>query len=226
MRIVVTGGSGKGGAWVVRDLREHGHDVLNVDMRHDGSAARAVPGRRPDRSRPDPGRARRRRGGRPFRGDPGARAATRGRDLPDQHAVDLQRLRRRPSRTACGASSGRRARRSSGCRSTSRRRSRRSTRPSSRARSRPTRCRSSSARRWRRSSPGGAGSGSSGLRISNIMVPDDYAPFPSYWDDARIRKWNLWGYVDARDVASAARLALEAPIEGAEVCDRRRRATP
>ena len=38
MRIVVTGGSGKGGKWVVRDLREHGHDVLNVDVRHDGSA--------------------------------------------------------------------------------------------------------------------------------------------------------------------------------------------
>jgi nucleoside-diphosphate-sugar epimerase len=62
-----------------------------------------------------------------------------------------------------------------------------------------------------------SGIGFVGLRISNIMVPDDYAAFPSYWDDARIRKWNLWGYVDARDVASAARLALEAPIEGAEV---------
>ena len=32
MRVVVTGGSGKGGTWVVRDLREHGHDVLNVDV--------------------------------------------------------------------------------------------------------------------------------------------------------------------------------------------------
>jgi nucleoside-diphosphate-sugar epimerase len=62
-----------------------------------------------------------------------------------------------------------------------------------------------------------SGIGFVGLRISNIMVPDDYTTFPSYWDDARIRKWNLWGYVDARDVASAARLALEAPIEGAEV---------
>jgi nucleoside-diphosphate-sugar epimerase len=57
-----------------------------------------------------------------------------------------------------------------------------------------------------------------GLRISNIMEPDDYAAFPSYWSDARLRKWNLWGYVDARDVATAARLALDAPIDGAEVC--------
>jgi nucleoside-diphosphate-sugar epimerase len=37
MRIVVTGGTGKGGKWVVRELRDAGHDVLNVDARHDGS---------------------------------------------------------------------------------------------------------------------------------------------------------------------------------------------
>ena len=33
-----------------------------------------------------------------------------------------------------------------------------------------------------------------------------------------MRRWNIWGYVDARDVATAARLALDAPVEGAEVC--------
>ena len=38
MRIAVTGGRGKAGRWVVRHLREAGHDVLNVDWRHDGSA--------------------------------------------------------------------------------------------------------------------------------------------------------------------------------------------
>ncbi len=57
-----------------------------------------------------------------------------------------------------------------------------------------------------------------GLRISNIMEPDDYARFPSYWDDATLRKWNLWGYVDCRDVAQACRLGLEADVTGAEVC--------
>jgi nucleoside-diphosphate-sugar epimerase len=57
-----------------------------------------------------------------------------------------------------------------------------------------------------------------GLRISNIMEPPDYELFPGYWDDAQIRKWNLWGYVDARDVAAAARLGLEVDVDGAEVC--------
>lgn len=55
-----------------------------------------------------------------------------------------------------------------------------------------------------------------GLRFSNIMEPDAYARFPSFQDDARKRKWNLWGYVDARDVAQSCRLGLEAEITGAE----------
>ena len=53
-----------------------------------------------------------------------------------------------------------------------------------------------------------------GLRISNIKNPEQYAEFPSYWADARLRKWNLWGYVDVRDVAQGCRLGLEAPVHG------------
>ena len=56
-----------------------------------------------------------------------------------------------------------------------------------------------------------------GLRISNIMEPHDYERFPGFWDDPMLRKWNLWGYVDARDVAQACRLGLEVDISGAEV---------
>jgi nucleoside-diphosphate-sugar epimerase len=52
-----------------------------------------------------------------------------------------------------------------------------------------------------------------GLRISNIMEPHDYERFPSYWPDWHARKWNLWGYVDVRDVAAACRLGLE--VDGA-----------
>lgn len=51
------------------------------------------------------------------------------------------------------------------------------------------------------------------LRFSNIMVPGDYQEFPSAWADPHARKWNLWGYVDVRDVAAACRLALEAPAD-------------
>jgi nucleoside-diphosphate-sugar epimerase len=50
------------------------------------------------------------------------------------------------------------------------------------------------------------------LRFSNIMEPHDYDRFPSYWDDPSLRRWNLWGYVDARDVAESCRLALEADV--------------
>ena len=49
------------------------------------------------------------------------------------------------------------------------------------------------------------------LRFSNIMEPADYQDFPSFWGDPAERKWNLWGYVDERDVAAACRLALSAP---------------
>jgi nucleoside-diphosphate-sugar epimerase len=56
-----------------------------------------------------------------------------------------------------------------------------------------------------------------GLRFSNVMEPGDYANFASYQDDATARSWNLWSYIDARDGALAARLALEWPGPGLEV---------
>jgi nucleoside-diphosphate-sugar epimerase len=48
------------------------------------------------------------------------------------------------------------------------------------------------------------------LRFSNVMVPEDYAEFPSFDSDTRRRKWNLWSYIDARDGAQAIERALEA----------------
>ena len=56
-----------------------------------------------------------------------------------------------------------------------------------------------------------------GLRISNIMLEEDYRNrFPGFWDDPTIRAWNLWGYVDHRDVALACHQALLADVEGSE----------
>ncbi|RJT95269.1 NAD(P)-dependent oxidoreductase [Arthrobacter frigidicola] len=47
------------------------------------------------------------------------------------------------------------------------------------------------------------------LRFSNVMDPEDYDEFPSFDADARLRKWNLWGYIDGRDGAQAVQKALE-----------------
>lgn len=55
-----------------------------------------------------------------------------------------------------------------------------------------------------------------GLRFSNILGPDVYRTFPdTCWRDVRARKWNLWGYVDARDVAQSVYRALVADVTGA-----------
>jgi nucleoside-diphosphate-sugar epimerase len=56
-----------------------------------------------------------------------------------------------------------------------------------------------------------------GLRFSNVMDPEDYTEFPSFEEDPQLRKWNLWGYIDARDGAQATRLALEHDGPGTEV---------
>ena len=52
------------------------------------------------------------------------------------------------------------------------------------------------------------------LRFSNVMAPEDYAAFPEYDLDPALRKWNLWGYIDARDGAQAVRKALELAAPG------------
>jgi len=56
-----------------------------------------------------------------------------------------------------------------------------------------------------------------GLRISNIFEEKDYETIPSFWNDPALRRWNLWSWVDARDVAQACRLGIEADLSGAEV---------
>ena len=55
-----------------------------------------------------------------------------------------------------------------------------------------------------------------GLRFSNVMDVEDYKAFPAFDADPRLRKWNLWGYIDARDGAQAVRKAIEADFKGFE----------
>jgi nucleoside-diphosphate-sugar epimerase len=55
-----------------------------------------------------------------------------------------------------------------------------------------------------------------GLRFSNVMDVEDYKAFPSFNPDPSKRKWNLWGYIDARDGAQAVRKAIEAEFKGFE----------
>ncbi|MFF0151629.1 NAD-dependent epimerase/dehydratase family protein [Micromonospora sp. NPDC005203] len=56
-----------------------------------------------------------------------------------------------------------------------------------------------------------------GLRFSNVMDVEDYAPFPSFDADPQARRWNLWGYLDARDGAQAVERALAHDRPGADV---------
>jgi nucleoside-diphosphate-sugar epimerase len=56
-----------------------------------------------------------------------------------------------------------------------------------------------------------------GLRFSNVMEVQDYALFPGYDADPMARKWNLWGYIDARDGAQAVRRALDHEATGLDV---------
>jgi nucleoside-diphosphate-sugar epimerase len=217
MRIVVTGGSGKGGRWVVRDLREHGHDVVNVDLVPDGSpndlflltdltdsgqvhdvlrgadvvvhfAAIPAPGLRP--------------AGETFR----INTVSTWNVFHAAVAAGVGRVVWASSETVLGLPFDR---------------------PPDFApidetiTPRPESSYALSklvgetlAVQLNRQS----GVPFVGLRISNIMEPPEYARFDSWQEDAAIRKWNLWGYVDARDVAAAVRLASEGDCTGADVC--------
>lgn len=57
-----------------------------------------------------------------------------------------------------------------------------------------------------------------GLRFSVVMDARDYEGLRHHWSDPERGRWNLWSYVDLRDAVRACRLALEAPVERADVC--------
>jgi nucleoside-diphosphate-sugar epimerase len=57
-----------------------------------------------------------------------------------------------------------------------------------------------------------------GLRINNVIDPDDYERFRAEWDDPSLSSANFWSYIDARDVGTAYRAALEGESVGHEVC--------
>jgi nucleoside-diphosphate-sugar epimerase len=57
-----------------------------------------------------------------------------------------------------------------------------------------------------------------GLRINNVIAPDGYHRFQDEWDDPSLSKENFWSYIDARDVGTAYRAALEGTSTGHEVC--------
>lgn len=216
MRIVVTGGSGKAGTWVVAHLRERGHDVLNVDRQHDGSehglclvadltdpgqcfealsgsdavvhlAAIPAPGIRPDAET--------------FR----VNAISTYNVFAAAESQGLARVVYASSETVLGLPFDE---------------------PPAFApidESHPPRPESS----YALSKLAGEGMAEHfarrtgtphvGLRISNIMEPGDYQAFAGYQDDAALRRWNLWGYVDARDVALACELGVTADLSGAGI---------
>jgi len=57
-----------------------------------------------------------------------------------------------------------------------------------------------------------------GLRINNVIDPDDYGRFAAEWDDPSLSRANFWSYIDGRDVGTAYRAALEGTSTGHEVC--------
>jgi nucleoside-diphosphate-sugar epimerase len=48
------------------------------------------------------------------------------------------------------------------------------------------------------------------FRIGNVITAEKYKNFPEFIHDPKKRRTILWSYIDARDIASACRLAVEA----------------
>jgi nucleoside-diphosphate-sugar epimerase len=216
VRIVVTGGSGKAGRWVVRDLREGGHDVLNVDVTHDGSAH----GQCVLADLTDIGQC--------HEVVAGADAVVHLAAIPAPEirpAGETFRNNAMSTYNVFAASVERGVGRVVWASSETVLGLPFDDAPASAPidETHPPRPETSYAlsklvgetlaEQFNRRT----GVPFVGLRISNIMEPPDYARFPTWQDDPLARKWNLWGYVDARDVAQAVRRSLEADVTGAEV---------
>jgi nucleoside-diphosphate-sugar epimerase len=55
------------------------------------------------------------------------------------------------------------------------------------------------------------------FRIGNVLDPSDYAKFPTWLKDPELRKRIAWSYIDGRDLATACRLGIEKDGLGFEV---------
>jgi nucleoside-diphosphate-sugar epimerase len=56
-----------------------------------------------------------------------------------------------------------------------------------------------------------------GLRIGDVMAPADYLKFPAWSTEPSTRERELWAYVDVRDVAQLVRLCVDADGLGFQV---------
>ena len=55
------------------------------------------------------------------------------------------------------------------------------------------------------------------FRLGNILTPETYGRFAEFVNRTDIRTRNIWNYIDARDIATACRLAIEIDGLGAEI---------